>query len=153
MKTLILFCAVLLFPLLGFAQTTTNSNYDEKLARELHADDFGMKMYILVLLKKGSNNVTDLTVRDSLFSGHFANINRLISLKKMVVAGPLEKNEQSYHGIFVLDVPTMEEAKMLLDDDPTIKQKIFVAELYNWYGPAALPTYLITSDKLWKQKP
>jgi len=77
----------------------------------------------------------------------------LVALKKMVVVGPLEKNSQEYHGIFILDVSTLDEAKILLENDPTIKQNIFTAELYNWYGSAALPEYLKTADKIWKQKP
>lgn len=91
--------------------------------------------------------------RESLFRGHFANINRLVSLKKMVVAGPIEKNSNDYHGIFIIDVSTIEEAKILLQNDPTIEQKIFEAEYYTWYGSAALPEYLDAADKIWKRKP
>lgn len=152
MKAFILFITLLFISLSSLGQTK-NANYDEKLAKELHADDLGMKMYVLVILKTGSNKETNKAVRDSLFRGHFANINRLVALKKMVVAGPLEKNEQTYRGIFILDVSTLEEAKKLLADDPTIRQKIFDAELYEWYGSAALPEYLKTADKIWEKKP
>ena len=151
MKTLLL-SAILFFSILSFGQTA-NTNYDETLAKSLHADELGMKMYVLVILKTGNNNVTDKTVRDSLFRGHFANINRLVALKKMIVAGPLEKNDRQYRGIFILDVSTFDEAQQLLEADPTIKQHVFVAELYNWYGSAALPEYLKTADKIWKRKP
>ena len=150
MKTLILLSTILLYTLSTFGQNI-NPNYDEKLAKELHADERGMKMYILVILKSGSNHETDKVVRDSLFAGHFANINRLVALKKMVVAGPLETNDQSYRGIFILDVTTKEEAKVLLDADPTIKQQIFEAEYYEWYGSAALPEYLKTAEKIRKK--
>lgn len=152
MKAFILFITLLFISVLSVGQTK-NPNYDEKLAQELHADDLGMKMYVLVILKTGSNKETDKAFRDSLFRGHFANINRLVALKKMVVAGPLEKNDQTYRGIFILDVSTFEEAKKLLADDPTIQQNIFEAELYEWYGSAALPEYLKTADKIWNKKP
>jgi hypothetical protein len=95
------------------------------LARKFHADEYGLKMYVLVILKGGSNQLTDSMARDSLFKGHFANINRLVSLKKMIVAGSLEKNGTDYHGIFILDVSSIEEVKILLQNDPTIEQKIF----------------------------
>ena len=36
---------------------TTNPNYDEALAKKLGADDYGMKKYVLVILKTGENMV------------------------------------------------------------------------------------------------
>ena len=152
MKTIKFTALFLVLVLYSFGQTQ-NPNYDEALARKLNADVLGMKMYVLAILKTGTNNVTDKTVRDSLFSGHFANINRLVTMKKMVVAGPLEKNDKTYRGIFILDVKTVEEAAKLLADDPTISNKIFVVEYFNWYGSAALPEYLPAADKIWKKKP
>ena len=50
----------------------------------------------------------------------------------------------------VLDVKTIEEANALLETDPAIKEKLLAAELYQWYGSAALPAYLEASDKIWK---
>ncbi len=152
MKTIKFTALFLVLVLYSFGQTK-NPNYDEALARKLNADVLGMKMYVLAILKTGTNNVTDKTVRDSLFSGHFANINRLVTMKKMVVAGPLEKNDKTYRGIFILDVKTVEEAAKLLADDPTISKKIFEVEYFNWYGSAALPEYLPAADKIWKKKP
>ncbi len=70
------------------------------------------------------------------------NINRLANMNKLVVAGPMEKNDHNYRGIFILNVKTTEEAKELLDTDPTIKNHIFEVELYEWYGSAALPMYI-----------
>jgi uncharacterized protein YciI len=152
MKLFTILTALLFFPLLSFGQIN-NPNYDASLAKRLNADELGMKMYVLVILKTGSDVVTDKVKRDSLFVGHFANINRLVGLKKMVVAGPLEKNDKAYRGIFILDVTTIDEARQLLDADPTIKQKIFEAEYFGWYGSAALPEYLSTADKVWTKKP
>jgi len=77
----------------------------------------------------------------------------LVALKKMVVAGPLETNDNAYRGIFILDVSTLKEARLLLENDPTVKQNIFKAEYYQWYGSAALPQYLNAADKIWKKKP
>jgi uncharacterized protein len=132
---------------------TVNPNYDSTLARTLGADQYGMKMYVMVILKTGSNNVQDKAKRDSLFAGHQNNIRRLAGLKKLIVAGPFSENEKSYRGIFILDVKTFEEAKILLGADPTIKEKIFDLEFYHWYGSAALPEYMPASDKIWKINP
>ena len=78
------------------------------------------------------------------------NIERLVNEKKMIVAGPMVKNEKSYRGIFILDVPTLEEANLLLETDPAINAKYLDPELYIWYGSAALSEYLEASDKVWK---
>ncbi len=151
-KFILLFTLFLSGVMFTSAQTP-NPNYDASLAASLNADSLGMKMYVLVILKTGSNHVVDKAKRDSLFAGHFANINRLVGLKKLVVAGPLKKNEQTYRGIFILDVSTFEEAKVCLDADPAIKEKVFDVELFQWYGSAALPQYLPAADKIWKDKP
>lgn len=128
-----------------------NPNYDSSLAKSFGGDDYGMKKYVLVILKTGSNTTEDKKIKDSLFAGHMDNINRLVKINKLVVAGPLVKNERTYRGIFILDVKTFEEANALLDTDPAIKEKLLAAELYQWYGSAALPAYLEASDKIWKK--
>lgn len=127
-----------------------NSGYDPTVAKALGADDYGMKNYVLVILKTGSKEVEDKVVRDSLFSGHLQNIRRLAELGKLIVAGPLGKNDNAYRGIFILDVRTFEEAQELLETDITIKEKLLEAELYQWYGAAALPEYLKTQEKITK---
>jgi uncharacterized protein YciI len=131
----------------------SNPDYDSTLARKLGADERGMKMYVMVILKTGPYNETDSVKRANLFAGHFRNINWLAEQKKLIVAGPLDKNERSYRGIFILDVASFEEARKLLDNDPTIKEKIFDTEYFNWYGSAALPEYLESDQKMRKTLP
>jgi len=130
----------------------SNPQYDAELAKTLGADAYGMKSYVLAILRSGPNKTQDKSLRDSLFAGHFRNINRLADLGKLVVAGPFETNANSYRGIFILDVTTFEEANLLLKDDPTIREKIFEVDLYNWYGSAALPEYLKVHKKIGKLK-
>jgi uncharacterized protein YciI len=127
---------------------STNPKYDKALADSFGADDYGMKMYVLVLLKTGAVNIEDKKTTDSLFAGHLQNIGRLANEGRLVVAGPLQKNEKGYRGIFILNVKTIEEAKLLLETDPAIKAKLLDSELYGWYGSAALPAYLPVSEKV-----
>jgi uncharacterized protein YciI len=108
-------------------------------------------MYILVILKTGPNKITDKAKVDSLFTGHMQNINRLVDLGKLVVAGPLQKNEKEYRGIFILNVKTMEEARALMQTDPAISSKMLDTELYGWFGSSALPMYLPFSEKVGKK--
>jgi uncharacterized protein len=132
---------------------TTNPNFDADLASTLGADEYGMKTYVLAILKTGSNESADKIYRDSCFRGHMNNINRLVKARKMVVAGPMGQNDNSIRGIFILDVSTLEDAADLLRTDAAINAKLLATDLYIWYGPAALPTYREASDKVWQVKP
>lgn len=127
-----------------------NPNYDSTLAKTLGADEYGMKKYVLVILKTGTNVTESKSSKDSLFKGHMSNIRRLVDQKKLIVAGPLGKNENEYRGIFILDVPSIEEAAELMETDPAIKAHLLKPDLYTWYGSAALSEYLISADKIWK---
>ena len=149
MKTIIGLLTALLVSFSVSGQTT-NPKYDSALAKKLGADDYGMKMYVLVILKTGSNSSESKATTDSLFAGHMSNINRLVELNKLIVAGPIAKNERNYRGIFILNVKTKEEASELLLSDPAIKAELLTPELYEWYGSAALSEYLEASDKIWK---
>lgn len=149
MKYILTFLIVITAACSMLAQST-NPNYDSELAKKLGADDYGMKSYIFVMLKTGSNESTDKAYKDSCFAGHLANITRLVKENKLIVAGPLGKNENAYKGIFILNVTTFDEANELLKTDPAINAKFLEADLYNWYGSAALSEYLETSDKIWK---
>lgn len=115
-------------------------------------DEYGMKQYVLVILKTGTSTVKDKSITDSLFRGHMQNINALAKAGKLVVAGPLQKNEKAYRGIFILNVKSIAEAKALLDTDPAIRAKLLDSELFGWHGSAALPMYLDFHDKVEKRK-
>jgi uncharacterized protein YciI len=148
-----LFIALLLFLVCAGTHAQSDSpQYNKALADSLGADDYGMKMYVLVILKTGPIKYDDKAKSDSLFRGHMQNIGRLASVGKLIVAGPLQKNEKNYRGIFILNVKTIEEAKLLLETDPAIKAKIFDTEVFQWYGSAALPTYLPFHEKVERKK-
>lgn len=140
-------------PILSADSTISNPNYDAALASQLGADDYGMKGFVLILLKTGPNQSDDKEFISQSFRGHLDNINRLVEEGKLIVAGPMGRNDKAYRGIFILDVSSLEEAESLLQTDPAIKAGLLEAELYNWYGSAALSTYLEDSDKVWKKQP
>lgn len=146
--------AIACFTCLAFSamSQTTNPNYDSTLAKTLGSDQYGMKMYVMVLLKTGPKTVENKAQRDSLFAGHLANIGRLAELNKLAVAGPFGKNDAGLRGIFILNVSTTEAANELLQTDPAIAAGLLLPELYPWYGSAALPQYLKDHDRVWKTK-
>jgi len=111
--------------------------YDAALAETLGADEHGMKMYALVLLKPGPRQDLAKEDRDRAFAGHMANINRLSGSGDLVFAGPLERNDR-YRGIFVFNVKTSAEAEALLATDPAVQAGALAGDVYLLYGSAAL---------------
>ena len=145
---------VALFAILLFAgahtNAQTNKNYDSVLAKKLNANDNGMKRYFLVILKTGPAVIAEKDTRDSLFRGHIKNIELLAAQNKLVVAGPLGKNDKEYRGIFILNTDNKEEAEKMVETDPAVQAKVFVAEYYPWFGSAALQETLEIHKKITK---
>lgn len=142
---------VLLFLCSGLFAQKTNPNYDKDLAEKYGGDDYGMRPFVLAILKSGEN--TSNKNSEEAFRGHMDNINRLVEEGKLIVAGPLSKNENNYRGIFILNVKSIAEAEELLKTDPAISERFLDFDLYRWHGSAALSAYLEDSDKIWKFNP
>lgn len=140
-------------PIFASDSTIKNPNYDVALALKTGSDDYGMKKYFWVILKTGGNESADKNTISQAFRQHLNNINKLVADKKLIVAGPLTKNDKNYRGIFIFDVATKEEVEEILQTDATIKLDILQYEIYQWYGSAALSEYLEAADKIWKLKP
>ena len=142
-KSILLYVALVLiagFPVSGTAQLNDEqqaSQYDEELARELDADEYGMKSYVFVTLKTGRAVVEDEQVRKEIFAGHFANMGRLAEEGKLVLAGPLI-DARPKRGIFIFNVATIEEAEALVNTDPAVKAGVFDYEMLKLYSSAAL---------------
>jgi len=130
------------------AQSTA---YDSVLAKKLNADDYGMRSYTLVILKKGTADVSDQKIHDSIFHGHMANIKKLASENKLILAGPMGDNEKNYEGIFVFNTANTDEAKQWLNTDPAIQSKALDAEVYSWYCTAALQEIPALHEKVQKK--
>jgi uncharacterized protein YciI len=144
---------LLFFMLLGSTAFAQQENtYDEKLAKELGADDYGMKTYVFCILKTGSNTTATPEEQSKLFKGHMENIIKLSNEGKLSVAGPFMKNDKNYRGIFIFNVSTIEEAKILVESDPAVQAKIFEAELTLWYSSAALQEVGKIHEKISKNK-
>ena len=114
-----------------------DSPFDSVMAARLGADDYGMKVFVLALLKSGPNRSQDSTTRAELQKAHMANISRLVDEGKLVVAGPM-MDDTDLKGIYVFDVTTVEEARALTETDPAIQAGSLVMELHPWYATAGL---------------
>src|ERR1044071_4892532 len=102
--------------------TAADRTFDPELAKRLGADERGMKTYVLCILKTGPKDAEIKgDERTKIFEGHFANIGRLADEGKLAVAGPFGKNDKAFRGLYIFNVPTIEEAEALVMLDPAVK--------------------------------
>jgi uncharacterized protein YciI len=151
MKKSIFLLVLLCFSATMFSQENTPT-FDEKLAKSLNADEYGMKKYVFCLLKTGTNTTATKEETQKLFEGHMANISKLAVEGKLVVAGPFMKNDKNYRGIYIFNASSIEEAKTFVETDPAVQSKLLEAELTLWYGSAALQETLKIHSKIAKTK-
>lgn len=119
--------------------TAETPAFDPELAKKLGADERGMRMYVLCILKTGPKDAEIKgDERKAIFAGHFANIKRLADEGKLAVAGPFGKNDKSYRGLYIFNVTTIEDAEKLVVLDPAVKAGVFTPDLTLWYGSAAM---------------
>jgi uncharacterized protein YciI len=126
--------------------------FDEQLAEELGADDYGMKQYVMAFLKAGPNQSMDSTRAANLQRAHLDNIGRLAEEGKLILAGPFMDSGEM-RGIYVFDVRTIEEARELTETDPAIEAGRLEMELRPWYGSAALMQVNEIHSKISKTNP
>ncbi|GGX63475.1 hypothetical protein GCM10011309_11830 [Litorimonas cladophorae] len=142
-----LFCVAVLFmgctetpaPLEAQESSIPGSEFDADLAAELGADEYGMKSYVLVVLKTGPMDaeITDAAKRAEIFKGHFANMKTLAEAQQLVLSGPFIEGGDK-RGLYIFNVPTIAEAEALVQSDPAVAAGVFVPEFTKYYGSAAL---------------
>jgi uncharacterized protein YciI len=130
-------CLPLSYALAQAPSAPTRPTFDAELAKSVGADDFGMRKYVLVVLKTGPTPMPAGKERDEMFKGHFANINRLAAEGKLALAGPID-GVDGWRGLFIFAVTDIEEAKQLTATDPVVSSGEMVAEYHTFYGSAAL---------------
>ncbi len=124
--------------------------FDAALAQKLGADEYGMKSYVLLILKTGPNKHAAGPERDEIFKGHFANMNRLAAEGRLAVAGPLD-GVDGWRGLFVLVAKDIEEAQQIAATDPVLKSGEMVAEYHKFFSSAALMQVNETHGKIAKK--
>ncbi len=97
--------------------------------------------FVFVFLRAGTGGAGKTTEElQQLGAGHLANITRLASERKLVVAGPFGPGgpEPALRGIFILNVPSIERAQELVQSDPAVAAGSFVVEAHRWRANKAL---------------
>lgn len=119
------------------ADQETSSGYDSLLALETGADNYGMRQYVMALLKEGPNRDQDSLEAIQIQRAHMDNITRMAEEGKLVMAGPFF-DDWEVKGIYIFAVETIEEAEELTKTDPAIQAGRLIMELHPWYGSAGL---------------
>ena len=126
MKRSIFFVCFVLFGLNAIGQKdSTNKNPGEKI-----------RQFWLVVLKTGPRDkeITDSVERKKLFTGHFANMEKLHKEGVLKIAGPFGKNDLTWRGLFILDCKTKEEAATYVQTDPTVAAGVFIFDVVPWFA-------------------
>ncbi len=131
---------IFLLSFYGIHAQTANSDYAKALADSLEAKNVhNTGDYIFVLLKPGMIKLDDKSKAAEILQEHLKSIEQWEDEGKIVIDGRFGRNDKSYKGAFILNVKSKEEAKSLLETDPAIKERLLVAEVYDWYGSETLP--------------
>ena len=125
--------------------------YDEDLAKELRADEYGMAQYVVAFLKRGPNQDQSAEEAMELQKAHLANIHRLADEGKLLLAGPFV-DDGDLRGIYIFDVTTVDEARELTATDPAIKAGRLAMELHPWFGSAAVREVNAIHERIAKTK-
>ncbi len=128
-----------------------SSSYDADMAKEVGADDYGMREYVFAYLRKGPNRDLPKEEADQLQRAHLDNIQRLARQGKLVLAGPF-MDDGDIRGIYIFAVESLEEAEKIAMSDPAIEAGSLTLELHPWYGSAALMKINELHAKLAKEK-
>jgi uncharacterized protein len=114
-----------------------DSTFDAEMAKALEADQRGMRMYVMALLKRGPNQNQDTETAARLQKGHMDNIFRMAEEGKLIAAGPFGDNGE-LRGIYIFKTNSVDEATSWTESDPAIQAGRLTMELHPWYGSAAL---------------
>lgn len=118
-------------------QAESYGMYDSAKAAKFGADEYGMRIYVMAFLKRGTNRSLSKDSATILQQAHLKNIQRMAEEGKLILAGPFLGNGD-LRGIYLFDVSSIAEAEELTKTDPAIQAGSLEMELIEWYGSAAL---------------
>lgn len=64
---------------------------------------------------------------------HFNYLKELLKEGKLIIAGKTEENDEKTFGIVVIEVESFEEAKVIMENDPGVKEGIMTSEIYPYH--------------------
>ena len=95
--------------------------------------------YYLVLLRSAPDRKPiDKAEADRIQAAHMANIHAMADSGVLVAAGPFEDNPPVIRGLFVFRTGSLEEARRIALQDPTVVERRNVVDIFSWMGPAGI---------------
>ena len=95
---------------------------------------FEMTTYYVGFLYRGAKWTPEETAETrKIQEGHMANIQKMATAGKLVIAGPFTDNGD-LRGLYVFRVASAEEARALVESDPAVQAGRLRFELHPWYA-------------------
>src|SRR5205807_768753 len=96
-------------------------------------------LYYLVFLRPDPAR-KPLTPADSerIQSAHMANIHAMADRGVLVVAGPFGDTPVTISGVFVFKAASLDDARHIAAEDPTVLEHRNLVDAYQWRGPAGI---------------
>jgi uncharacterized protein YciI len=96
--------------------------------------EYEMTTYQVAFLRRGPAWTPASTPElQKLQADHLAHIGRMAETGKLILAGPFSDGGD-LRGMFIFRVDTLEEAKALAEQDPTVKAGRLVLEWHPWFA-------------------
>lgn len=102
------------------------------------------RTYTLVQILTGAQQGMPAPEQQRVFTGHFANMERLAAAGDLVVAGPYgsQRVDPELRGIFLLDTSDRAAAQQIAETDPGFEAGVFRFEYSTFETSADLPAYV-----------
>ena len=137
MKQILLF--LILITVVFSVKSQTKNNSGKPVAaqktekKNKRIDEYEMKNYFMVFLKKGPNRNQDSITAAEIQKGHLEHLTKMANTGKMDLAGPF-MDDWDVKGICVYNVNILKGIKELTAQDPGVKSGRLVAEIHPWYS-------------------
>jgi len=92
-----------------------------------------MRTYVFGFLNVAVDDKTPAADRPKIQDDHLANLWALRESGALVLAGPVT-NSQTHAGVLVMTSDSVDHAKAILANDPTVKAGMTTIELYSWFA-------------------
>lgn len=122
---------------MGCKPFSSENTFNQELATQLGADDYGMKKYTMAFLKKGSNRNLSEDEATKLQRQHLDNIHQMVEDGTLLLAGPF-LDDGDIRGIYIFDIESVEEAKKIAEADPAVKAGSLILDIHPWYCSAGI---------------
>lgn len=131
-RLLFLGALVILFGAVN-AQTSQKPKAKAKPKSNAKNQEWEMKQYFIVFLKKGPNRSHDSLTASKIQAGHLHHFDSLYAAGKLDIVGPLG-DDGEIRGICVYNVATIEEARKLAEMDPAVRSGRLIVEVHPWWA-------------------